>query len=90
MEGIINIFQQQTRQEEKAKAFESTRFGKELIKDIIEVKKQIQDAHTKFNMVSEDDLVEAAIYEERALKAKYSYLISIAKENNVCCEIICK
>lgn len=38
-------------------------------------------------MTDEPELVDALIYEELALKARYAYLLRIAKENNIRCKI---
>lgn len=50
-----------------------------LLQEIKLVKAQLQNAYTRFQMESDSDLVEAAIYEIEALKARYRYLIKSAK-----------
>ncbi len=67
-------------QKEKKK---QTEFNKNLVKAIEEVKLQIESVESRFNLLSDSDLVESMIFEERALKARYTYLMGVAKEKNV-------
>lgn len=50
-----------------------------LLREIKLVKAQLQNAYTRFQMESDSDLIEAAIYEIEALKARYRYLIKSTK-----------
>lgn len=60
--------------------------GEKLLKEIKEVCRQIENAYTSFEYEQDEDLVEAAIYELEALKARYRYLLKIAKTQNIRCE----
>lgn len=62
-------------------------YNKSLINDIEEVKRLLDSVQTRFDMLSDSNLVEATIYEERALKARYAYLMYLAREKNVYSEI---
>lgn len=44
------------------------------------IKEAIDTADAGFNEVSDDDLIEAIIYERSALRARYSYLIKELKK----------
>ncbi len=62
-------------------------YNQALINDIEEIKRQIESVQTRFDMLSDGNLVEATIYEERALKARYAYLLYLARERKVYSEI---
>ena len=50
-----------------------------LLEEINLVKMQIQNATTRFEQTSDNDLVESVIYEIQSLKAKYRYLVKSIK-----------
>ena len=54
-----------------------------LIRDIREVKRQLDDNHAFFAMESDEDLLDAAIYQREALQARYRYLLRLARESNI-------
>lgn len=54
-----------------------------LIDDIREICRRIDTAYAHFEYEEDADLVEAAIYELEALKARYRYLLRIAKERDL-------
>ncbi len=56
-----------------------------ILQDIRRVCRMIDDAYARFQMQADDDLVEASIYELEALKARYRYLIRLAKSQNITC-----
>ncbi|MEG0978897.1 MAG: DUF2508 family protein [Oscillospiraceae bacterium] len=56
-----------------------------LLQDIRVVCRMIDDAYTRFQMQADDDLVEASIFEIEALKARYRYLLRLAKTKNITC-----
>ncbi|MBQ7980868.1 MAG: DUF2508 family protein [Oscillospiraceae bacterium] len=62
-------------------------FRRQLFADIAYVENRLERIRESFDMTDEPELVESLIYEELALKARYAYLLRIAKENNVCCKI---
>ncbi len=62
-------------------------FRRQLFDDIAYVENKLQRIQESFDMTDEPELVESLIYEELALKARYAYLLRIAKQNNICCKI---
>lgn len=62
-------------------------FRKHLFEDIEYVEQRLERIRECFDMTDEPELVDALIYEELALKARYAYLLRIAKENNIRCKI---
>ena len=62
-------------------------FRKRLFEDIEYVEQRLEHIRECFDMTDEPELVDALIYEELALKARYAYLLRIAKENNIRCKI---
>ena len=53
-----------------------------LIQDIREVRQQLEAAHAFFALETDEDLLDAAIYQREALQARYRYLLRLAKVNN--------
>lgn len=70
----------------KNEAHENT-FRRQLFDDIAYVEQRLERIRESFDMTDEPELVDALIYEELALKARYAYLLRIAKENNIRCKI---
>lgn len=60
---------------------------KQLLEDIDRVSRQLEHIRQVYDMTSEPELVDALIYEEKAMRSRFSYLIRIAKENNIKCRI---
>ncbi len=52
---------------------------KELLSDINYIKNRLKSVQDSFNLISDEDLIEANIYEEISLRARYDYLIKKAK-----------
>lgn len=52
----------------------------ELIEEIRLVSKSLNNAYKRFEFESDNDLIEASIYEIEALKARYRHLLQKAKE----------
>ena len=71
---------------EKLRAKESETPEQKLLNEIREVCRKIETAYENFGYEQDDDLVEAAIYEIEALKARYRYLLRLAKSQNVTSE----
>jgi hypothetical protein len=46
-----------------------------LAEDIREIRRQIENTRMLFSMETDDDLLDAAIYQMQALQARYSYLL---------------
>ena len=51
-----------------------------LIEDIREVRRQLEGIHAVFALESDEDLLDAAIYQREALQARYRYLLRMARE----------
>ena len=51
-----------------------------LIEDIREVRRQLEGVHAVFALESDEDLLDAAIYQREALQARYRYLLRLARE----------
>ncbi len=62
-------------------------FRKQLFEDIAYVEQRLERIQESFDMTDEPELVESLIYEELALKARYAYLLRIAKQNSISCKI---
>lgn len=56
-----------------------------IIGSIREVCGQIDVAQSRFEQQSDPDLIEAAIYELQSLRAKYRYLLRVAREEGITC-----
>ena len=54
-----------------------------LLEEIRGLNTSITNAYNRFEYEEDDDLVEAAIYELEALKARNRYLIKLAKEQRI-------
>ena len=54
----------------------------ELIRELREVQRQLDNVQSYFSMESDDDLLDAAIYQREALEARYRYLLRLAKESH--------
>ncbi|MCL2298638.1 MAG: YaaL family protein [Firmicutes bacterium] len=53
-----------------------------LIQDIREVRRQLEAVQAFFALETDEDLLDAAIYQREALQARYRYLLRLARENN--------
>lgn len=55
--------------------------------DILEELERINDLIRKnedlFNMATEDDVIEAVIFEQRSLQSRYAYLLKRAREKGI-------
>ncbi len=54
-----------------------------IIGNIDGVLEQIKAAYAKFNTLTDDNLVEATIFEIKSLEARYKHLIEEAKSKNI-------
>jgi len=59
-----------------------------LIQDIREVRRQLEAAYAFFALETDEDLLDAAIYQREALQARYRYLLRLARENNTVAETL--
>lgn len=55
----------------------------EIAFEIDMLNEKLNAIHHAFNNVSNEDLIEALIYEEKGLQARYSYLLKKAREEKV-------
>lgn len=56
---------------------------REIIGSIEEAREELNRARQYFEMVNDPSLVDYAIYMEHAAKARYSYLLTRAKDNGI-------
>lgn len=54
-----------------------------LLDEIQDISRALERAYERFELQSDSDLVEATIYEIEALKARYRYMLALAKEQNL-------
>ncbi|MBQ7101250.1 MAG: DUF2508 family protein [Clostridia bacterium] len=54
-----------------------------LINEIQDISRALERAYELFELQSDSDLVEATIFEIEALKARYRYMLALAKEQNL-------
>lgn len=62
-------------------------FRKRLFEDIEYVEQRLERIRESFDMTDEPELIDSLIYEELALKARYAYLLRVAKQHNISCKI---
>jgi hypothetical protein len=58
----------------------NTNVYSKLMEDMEIAKMEINVAHSMFNNVNDDKLIEVAIYSENVARKRYDYLLSIARE----------
>jgi len=54
-----------------------------LIEDMRDVRRQLEAVQSYFALESDEDLLDAAIYQREALHARYRYLLRLAKQANL-------
>lgn len=62
-------------------------FRRHLLEDIEYVSERLERIRESYDMTDEPELVESLIYEEKAMQARFDYLIRAAKERNITCRI---
>ena len=62
---------------------DSSRFYENLLQEMEEAKKEIKAARSMFNNVSDETLIEVAIYSENVARKRYDYLLSIARSMDI-------
>lgn len=72
---------------EPAKCTEDTAFRRQLLEELDLVTEKLSQIRESYDMTDEPELVDALIYEELAMKARYDYLIRTAKERNIRCRL---
>lgn len=59
-----------------------------LIMELASVREQIEICRARFDLLSDEDLTEACIYELSALQSKYRYLLKKVKESHIHCAFV--
>lgn len=57
--------------------------SEEILADIDEIVNELSHCRRIFNLVTDSDLIEAAIYEELALRSRYAYLMKRARAQGI-------
>lgn len=57
--------------------------SEEILADIDEIVSRLSHCRRIFNLVTDSDLIEAAIYEELALRSRYAYLMKRARAQGI-------
>jgi len=53
--------------------------GERLLEDLREVRRQLEAVRSYFALETDEDLLEAAIYQREALEARHRYLLRLAR-----------
>ena len=72
---------------EKKKSKEDADFKSRLLEDMEYVAERLERIRESYDMTDQPEMVESLIYEEKAMKARFDYLIRIAKERNIKCRL---
>jgi hypothetical protein len=70
----------------KSAAYEEER--RELLQDMDDITRRLSEIQYEYDLITESELIDAAIYEELALKARYAYLLRRAKEMKIQCRMV--
>ncbi len=57
--------------------------SREIIRELRLLKQQLQDNEALFNEVLENDLIEACIYDGKALRSRYRYFHNMARRRGI-------
>lgn len=79
---MLKIFEKKN-----AETKEEADFRNQLLEDLDFVSNRLERIRESYDMTAEPELVESLIYEEKAMKSRYDYLIRIAKESGLKCRI---
>lgn len=66
---------------------ENTDFKNRLLEDLEYVTERLERIRESYDMTDQPEMVESLIYEEKAMKARFDYLIRLAKERNIKCRL---
>lgn len=55
----------------------------EIIEELERITEQFRANEQLFNMMTDDKLIEAVIFEQRSLQSRYAYLLNVAKEKGI-------
>lgn len=81
MESVLKLLQRATDYEEE----KSEPDGKGIVDAIREVVQQLAYNECWFQLESDENLIEACIYQREELKSRYRYLLNLAKQKGVNC-----
>lgn len=65
------------------KKSEAQQQNEEIISEIYRLSQALERAYQRFELQSDSNLVDATIFEIEAIKARYRYMLCIAKEKNI-------
>lgn len=57
--------------------------GNPIQDELVEINQRMKEQEHLFDLVEDEDLIEAIIYEQKALYSRYTYLIKKAKEDSL-------
>lgn len=72
---------------EKEKQTEEADFKERLLADLEYVTNRLARIRESYDMTAEPEMVESLIYEEKAMNARFDYLIRVARERNIKCRL---
>lgn len=72
---------------EKKEAPDDADLKNRLLEDLEYVTERLERIRESYDMTDQPEMVESLIYEEKAMKARFDYLIRIAKERNIKCRL---
>lgn len=65
------------------KKSEAQQQNEEIISEIYRLSQALERAYQRFELQSDSNLVDATIFEIEAIKARYRYMLCLAKEKNI-------
>lgn len=80
---ILKVIKSRKNQKKK----DSVNADEKLINEIRYVCRRLDSIYQRYEMLQDDNLIEASIYEIEALKSRYRYLLRLAKTRNISCDI---
>lgn len=83
----LKLFCTKDAKKNSSEAAEESLFRKQLIEELDLVTEKLSRIRESYDMTDEPELVDALIYEELAMRARYDYLIRTAKERNIKCRL---
>ena len=60
--------------------------ARQLVAEVRQTREALENLQKAFNLVSDPDLIEAVIYEELAMGARYRHLMKLARTAGIRCE----
>ena len=55
----------------------------EIIRELELIQNRIDANETMFNLASDEEIIDAMIYEQKSLHSRYAYLLKVAKEKGI-------